>query len=187
MSEDKDKDKEKEKDSTALTNQQYQSLLSLRTLKTKTAQLEKTRARIEFLTETAQNEDVVIAEFQDEKEKLKLEAKKVLSILQGIQEDISVVDTAIENVTKEKEKIFKEIKGCTERFFPLKEEVDTLRASFGLPKIPNIQAVQDRKASNYLEQRRLAFIQEDSINSSLTEKASTSTTPSKKRRKKRFQ
>ena len=51
----------------------------------------------------------------------------MLAILQGIQEDIRLVDTAIEKVEKEKERIFKEIKGYNEKFHPLKEEVDTLR------------------------------------------------------------
>jgi len=161
----------------------FQKLEDLKILKQKMQQLDKIKQQISHSTEIMQNEEDLIGEFRAEKESLTNEYKYRVAEIRAIQFDIGQVDSVIQAAEQEKGDMQQQIDQIVnEQYHPLKEAIDNIRVSLGLPRLPSLQEENEKILSIYLEKRRKNW-NEDINNGTATTHHHHHTRASKKRKK----
>eukprot|EP00002_Diphylleia_rotans_P027862 TRINITY_DN5608_c0_g1_i1.p1 TRINITY_DN5608_c0_g1~~TRINITY_DN5608_c0_g1_i1.p1 ORF type:complete len:220 (+),score=58.44 TRINITY_DN5608_c0_g1_i1:158-817(+) len=127
----------------------------LSTLRAKMIRLSSHRQRIKSSCRKVDVAKRRVIELQEQRSLLRTEKRQLLDLLQTLEEDEKMIERHLtqleENIKDESGKI-KDLMDT--KFESLKDEIDALRLSLGLQRLPTLQEEEDEQISRYLELRR---------------------------------
>ncbi|GAM19494.1 hypothetical protein SAMD00019534_026690 [Acytostelium subglobosum LB1] len=137
-----------------MTDEQTEKLNFLERIRSKERDIAKVKSSIYHENDTLKTQDLLLDELLKERNALVQEHKYHEAIINDIQSDIKHIDRLIKERNAEKTRIQKGINNLHDtQFSPLKDSLDEMRRSVGLPPLPSFDSERTRYQTEYLTQR----------------------------------
>ncbi|GAB1599714.1 zinc finger C4H2 domain-containing protein-like [Argonauta hians] len=144
----------------------FSKLESLKELRGRSIHLEKIKGRLKQEFDITECEEQCLEEYKQEMELLLQEKMAHVEELRLIHADINLMEATIKQAEDERNKALDSTKRLYEEYTPLKDEVDNLRMSVGLDKLPELQDEEEKLTPEYFEKQNVEW-QSESVESSL--------------------
>ncbi|ELU18700.1 hypothetical protein CAPTEDRAFT_166037 [Capitella teleta] len=119
-------------------------LEKIKEIRNKTVQLEKVKNRLKAELETVENEETCIQDYRTEMDLLMQEKMAHVEELRLIHADINLMETTVKQAEEDRNKSLESAKQLFQDLRPLKHQVDMLRSSVGLEKLPDIREAGEK-------------------------------------------
>ncbi|KAJ8314934.1 hypothetical protein KUTeg_007084 [Tegillarca granosa] len=126
-------------------------LESLKEIRTKSLQLERVRSKLRQEFDITQTENSRLDEYKQEMELLLQEKMAHVEELRLIHADINLMESTIKQAEEERNRSLDSAKRLYEEYKPLKDEVDKMRGTIGLDKLPELQEEEEKFTPEILE------------------------------------
>ncbi|XP_069124581.1 zinc finger C4H2 domain-containing protein-like [Argopecten irradians] len=135
-------------------------LENLKDVRSRSMQLEKVRSRLRQELEITDTEEKRLDEYRQEMELLLQEKMAHVEELRLIHADINLMETTIKQAEEERNRSLESAKKLYEEFRPLKGEVDQMRSSIGMDKLPDLQEEDEKLTPEYFEKQSKDWVSE---------------------------
>ncbi|KAJ3278910.1 hypothetical protein HK104_001929 [Borealophlyctis nickersoniae] len=114
-------------------------LKHLHDLRTRSLQLHRTKESLLQTTQRLERQDALLDEISGERRRLERERDGLVAMVKAVVKDIESLSTAERTLRSARTTTSEQLNQLKEEYPPLKDQVDSLRAEHGLPKLPNVQ------------------------------------------------
>ncbi|KAK3509377.1 hypothetical protein QTP70_030805 [Hemibagrus guttatus] len=129
-------------------------LENIKEIRNKTVQMEKLKARLRSEFATLESEEKHLRDYKQEMELLLQEKMAHVEELRLIHADINVMENTIKQSECDLNKLLDSTRRLHDEYKPLKEHIDTLRATLGLQRLPELSREEERLSLDYFEKQK---------------------------------
>nr|XP_006823443.1 PREDICTED: zinc finger C4H2 domain-containing protein-like isoform X2 [Saccoglossus kowalevskii] len=124
-------------------------------------QLEKLKNQLLNDFVDTEKEEEMLKEYKKEMDLLLQEKMAHVEELRLIHADINLMETTIKQAESDRNRSLEKARRLHDDYMPLKQHVDSLRASLGLEKLPELYHEEDKLTPDYFDKQRPNYQAED--------------------------